>query len=53
MCFSHTNNCSTFQFQLINYGNKYCSSRMNKSCCFVLQYNTKALVLVLQYYFGK
>jgi hypothetical protein len=26
---------------------------MNKSCCFVLQYNTEALVLVLQYYFGK
>jgi hypothetical protein len=26
---------------------------MNKSCCFVLQYNTGALVLVLQYYFGK
>jgi hypothetical protein len=29
------------------------SARMNKSCCFVLQYNTEALVLVLQYYFGK
>jgi hypothetical protein len=27
-------------------------SRMNKSCCFVLQYNTEALVLVFQYYFG-
>jgi hypothetical protein len=26
---------------------------MNKSCCFVLQQNTGALVLVLQYYFGK
>ena len=26
---------------------------MNKSCCFVLQYNTEALVLVLQYSFGK
>jgi hypothetical protein len=26
---------------------------MNKSCCFVLQYNTEVLVLVLQYYFGK
>jgi hypothetical protein len=26
---------------------------MNKSCCFVLQYNTDALVLVLQYFFGK
>jgi hypothetical protein len=26
---------------------------MNKSCCFVLQYNTGALVLVLQYCFGK
>jgi hypothetical protein len=25
---------------------------MNKSCCFVVQYNTEALVLVLQYYFG-
>ena len=24
-------------------------SRLNKSCCFVLQYNTEALVLVLQY----
>jgi hypothetical protein len=28
-------------------------ARMNKSCCFVLQYNTEALVLVLQYYLGK
>jgi hypothetical protein len=28
-------------------------ARMNKSSCFVLQYNTEALVLVLQYYFGK
>jgi hypothetical protein len=26
---------------------------MTKSRCFVLQYNTEALVLVLQYYFGK
>jgi hypothetical protein len=26
-------------------------ARMNKSCCFVLQYNTEALVLVLQYSF--
>jgi hypothetical protein len=26
---------------------------MNKSCCFVLQYNTEALLLELQYYFGK
>ena len=25
----------------------------NKSCCFVLQYNTETLVLVLQYHFGK
>ena len=24
-------------------------TKMNKSCCFVVQYNTKALVLVLQY----
>jgi hypothetical protein len=29
------------------------SARMNKSCCFLLQYNTAALVLVLQYYIGK
>ena len=29
------------------------SARMNKSCFFVLQYNTEALVLVLQYYFEK
>jgi hypothetical protein len=28
-------------------------ARMNKSYCFVLQYNTEALVLVLQFYFGK
>jgi hypothetical protein len=27
--------------------------RMNQSCCYILQYNTEALVLVLQYYFGK
>ena len=27
--------------------------RMNKSCCFVLQYNTEAMVLVLQYCFEK
>jgi hypothetical protein len=27
--------------------------RMNKSCGLVLQYNTEALILVLQYYFGK
>ena len=27
--------------------------RMNKSFWFVLQYNTEALVLVMQYYFGK
>jgi hypothetical protein len=29
------------------------AARMNKSCCFVLQYNTEPLVLVLQYYLGK
>ena len=29
------------------------AARMNKSCCFVLQYNTETLVLVLQYYIGK
>ena len=28
-------------------------ARMNKSCCFVLQYNTEALVLLLQYCSGK
>jgi hypothetical protein len=28
-------------------------SRINKSCCFVLQYNTETQVLVLQYYFEK
>jgi hypothetical protein len=27
--------------------------RMNKSCCYVLQYNTEVIVLVLQNYFGK
>jgi hypothetical protein len=26
---------------------------MKMSCCFVLQYNTEALVLVMQYCFGK
>jgi hypothetical protein len=30
----------------------YFLTRMKKSCGFVLQYNTEALVLILHYYFG-
>jgi hypothetical protein len=39
--------------QKYNATNSAPLARMNKSCCFVLQYNTEALVLVLQYYFGR
>ena len=42
----------TFCFNILGASSN-CTARMNKSCCFVLQYNTEALVLVLQYYFGK
>ena len=40
--------CKNFKYRVVQLG-----PWMKKSFCFVLQYNTEALVLVLQYYSGK